>query len=172
MEATTILPIVVVLSLVTVEYGGWALLTFLSGRAGLADWQKGFFRAGHAHAGALLLLSLVYLLYLPRAEFSDSFEWIAGGVLIAGVLAQSGGFIPAPGGRSARRPLYRHQADPRGRSLDRRQPRRTGCGTDPDGLVSCGSKASLWRSKTPCRDRRGRRARRPFLGRHPRTQEP
>jgi hypothetical protein len=49
--------------------------------------------AGHAHAGVLLLLSLVYLLYLPRAEFSDSFEWIAGGFLIAGVLAQSGGFF-------------------------------------------------------------------------------
>jgi hypothetical protein len=150
MEATTILPIVAVLSLVTVEYGGWALLTFLSGRAGLADWQKGFFRAGHAHAGVLLLLSLVYLLYLPRAEFSDSFEWIAGGVLC---------------------PLYGTKLTRAVRSLDRRQPRRTGCGTDPDGLVSCGSKASLWRSKTPCRDRRGRRARRPFLGRHPRTRD-
>jgi hypothetical protein len=86
----------------SVEYGGWALLTYISGRAGLADWQKGFFRAGHAHAGVLLVLSLVYLLYLPRAEFSDGFEWIAGGVLIAGVLAQSGGFflhlgVGAPG---------------------------------------------------------------------------
>jgi hypothetical protein len=81
MEPTKILPIVAVLSLVSVEYGGWALLTYISGRAGLADWQKGFFRAGHAHAGVLLVLSLVYLLYLPRAEFSDGFEWIAGGVL-------------------------------------------------------------------------------------------
>jgi hypothetical protein len=61
-------------------------------RQGLADWQKGFFRAGHAHAGVLLVLTLVYLLYLPRADFSDRFEWIAGGVLLAGVLAQSGGF--------------------------------------------------------------------------------
>jgi hypothetical protein len=93
MEPTKILPIVAVLSLVTVEYGGWALLTFISGREGLADWQKGFFRAGHAHAGVLLVLSLVYLLYLPRADFSERFEWIAGGVLLAGVLAQSGGFF-------------------------------------------------------------------------------
>jgi hypothetical protein len=93
MEPTNVLPIVAVLSLVSVEYGGWALLTFLSGRAGLTDWQKGFFRAGHAHAGVLLLLSLVYLLYLPRADFSDRFEWIAGGVLLAGVVAQSGGFF-------------------------------------------------------------------------------
>lgn len=97
MEPTNILPIVAVLSLVGVEYGGWALLSFISGRArrraGLSDWQKGFFRAGHAHAGVLLVLSLVYLLYLPRADFSDNFEWIAGSVLLAGVLAQSGGFF-------------------------------------------------------------------------------
>ena len=31
MEPTNILPIVAVLSLVSVEYGGWALLTVLSG---------------------------------------------------------------------------------------------------------------------------------------------
>jgi hypothetical protein len=93
LEPTNILPIAAVLSLVTVEYGGWALLTFISGREGLADWQKGFFRAGHAHAGVLLVLSLVYLLYLPRADFSDALEWVAGGVLLAGVLAQSGGFF-------------------------------------------------------------------------------
>jgi hypothetical protein len=97
-EPTKILPIVAVLSLVTVESGGWALLGFISGgarrrRGDLSDWQKGFFRAGHAHAGVLLVLSLVYLLYLPRAEFSDGFEWVAGSVLLAGVLAQSGGFF-------------------------------------------------------------------------------
>jgi hypothetical protein len=39
------------------------------------------------------LLSLVYLLYLPRAGFSDGVEWLCGGVLLAGVLAQSGGFF-------------------------------------------------------------------------------
>jgi hypothetical protein len=43
MEPTNILPIVAVLSLVTVEYGGWALLTFITGREGLADWQTRFF---------------------------------------------------------------------------------------------------------------------------------
>jgi hypothetical protein len=93
MEPTNVLPIVAIIALVSVEYGGWALLTFLSGRAGLADWQRGFFRAGHAHAGVLLVLSLVYLLYLPRTDFSNGLEWLAGGVLLAGVLAQSGGFF-------------------------------------------------------------------------------
>ena len=79
MEPTRVLPIVAVRSLMAVEYGGWALLTFISGREGLADWQQGFFRAGHAHAGVLLLLSLVYVLYLPRADFSNGLDWVVGG---------------------------------------------------------------------------------------------
>jgi hypothetical protein len=96
MEPTNILPIVAVLLLPAVEYGGWALLTAYTGRlpvGELADWQKQFWRAGHAHAGVLLVLSLVYLLYLPRAEFSDTWEWILGIVLLVGLLCQSGGFF-------------------------------------------------------------------------------
>jgi hypothetical protein len=97
MEPTNILPIIAVLFLPTVEYGGWALLTSITGgkiaTGELADWQKGFFRAGHAHAGVLLVLTMVYLLYLPRADFSNTTEWIAGSVLLVGVAAQSGGFF-------------------------------------------------------------------------------
>jgi hypothetical protein len=79
-----------------VEYGGWALLNAYTGRlpvGELADWQKQFWRAGHAHAGVLLVLSLVYLLYLPRAEFSDTTEWILGIGLLVGLLCQSGDFF-------------------------------------------------------------------------------
>ena len=91
--ADRILPIVAILSIVSVEYEGWALLTFVTGREGLGAAQQRFFRAGHAHAGVLLVLTLVYLLYLPRAEWSSGGEWAAGVVLIVGVLAQSGGFF-------------------------------------------------------------------------------
>ena len=95
MEATKVYPIVAVLSLVTVEYGGWALLTFISARRGqLNDFQTQFFRAGHAHAGVLLVLSLVYFLYLgSKTDFSESTQWIVGAILLAGILAQSGGFF-------------------------------------------------------------------------------
>src|ERR1039458_8787044 len=40
------------------ETGGWALLTFVTGRDGLSVAQQRWFRAGHAHAGTLLVLSL------------------------------------------------------------------------------------------------------------------
>jgi hypothetical protein len=93
MQPTRVLPAVSVLSLVSVEYGGWALLGYLTGRGQLGPFQEKFFRAGHAHAGVLLILSLVYYLYLDRTGYSDRVKWIAGGLLQAGILAQSGGFF-------------------------------------------------------------------------------
>jgi hypothetical protein len=70
MEPTRLFPIIVLLSLVTVEYGGWALLGFLTGRGALGDFRERFFRVGHAHAGVLLVLSLAYFVYLGRAAYS------------------------------------------------------------------------------------------------------
>jgi hypothetical protein len=95
MEPSKVYPIVALLSLVTVEYGGWALLSFVSSRRGqLSEFQTQFFRAGHAHAGVLLVLALVYFLYLGNnTDFAESTQWVAGAILLAGVLAQSGGFF-------------------------------------------------------------------------------
>jgi hypothetical protein len=93
MEPTRLLPIIVLFSLVTVEYGGWALLGFLTGRGALGAFRERFFRAGHAHAGVLLVLSLVYFIYLERAGYSEGMQWLAGLLLLVGVLAQSGGFF-------------------------------------------------------------------------------
>ena len=93
MEPTRLFPIIVLLSLVTVEYGGWALLGFLTGRGDLGGFRERFFRVGHAHAGVLLVLSLTYFVYLDRAGYSAGVQWLAGALLLVGVLAQSGGFF-------------------------------------------------------------------------------
>ena len=55
MEPTTLLPVISLLLLVSVEYGGWSLLGFLTGRGQLGEFREQFFRAGHAHAGVLLV---------------------------------------------------------------------------------------------------------------------
>lgn len=39
MEPTRLFPIIVLFSLVTVEYGGWALLGFLTGRGALGGFR-------------------------------------------------------------------------------------------------------------------------------------
>lgn len=95
MEPARLLPIIVLLALVAVEYGGWALLGFFTGPrpTWLSAFREQFFRAGHAHAGVLLVLSLVYFLYLERADYSPGMQWLAGGLLLGGVLTQSGGFF-------------------------------------------------------------------------------
>jgi fucose 4-O-acetylase-like acetyltransferase len=93
MEPTTLLPVISLLLLVSVEYGGWSLLGFLTGRGQLGEFREQFFRAGHAHAGVLLVLSLVYFLYLDRTGYSAGVQWIAGLLLLLGIMAQSGGFF-------------------------------------------------------------------------------
>jgi hypothetical protein len=93
MEPTTLLPVISLLSLVSVEYGGWSLLGFLTRRGQLEEFREQFFRAGHAHAGVLLVLSLVYFLYLDRTGYSTRVQWLAGLLLLLGIMAQSGGFF-------------------------------------------------------------------------------
>jgi hypothetical protein len=93
MEPTTLLPVISLLALVSVEYGGWSLLGFLTGRGQLGEFREQFFRAGHAHAGVLLVLSLVYFLYLDRTGYSTGVQWLAGLLLLVGIIAQSGGFF-------------------------------------------------------------------------------
>lgn len=93
MTATELLPIIAIASIVTVEWGGWALLNVLTGRDEMTVFQQRLVRAGHAHAGVLLILALVYYLYLPRADFAAGLEWAAGVALLVGIQAQAGGFF-------------------------------------------------------------------------------
>jgi hypothetical protein len=64
-------PIVAVLSLATVEYGGWALLSFISGREGLADWQSASSEPGTHTRASSSYLRLSIWSFLPRGVSSD-----------------------------------------------------------------------------------------------------
>jgi hypothetical protein len=44
----------------TVMYGGYCLLRLINRGDALTPFQVSWFRAGHAHAGVLLLMSLLY----------------------------------------------------------------------------------------------------------------
>jgi hypothetical protein len=81
------------LLLVSVEYRGWSVLGFLTGRGQLEEFRELFLRAGYAHAGVLLVLSLVCFLYLDRTGYSTGVQWLAGLLLLLGIMAQSGGFF-------------------------------------------------------------------------------
>lgn len=84
--------VIALVSLPTVMFGGYSLLGLLRRRK-LTEQQSSFFRAGHAHAGVLLVLVLVTLQLLGRSGLGDPARWVTGSVLLAGVLAQSGGLF-------------------------------------------------------------------------------
>ena len=94
MQPTELLPAIALLLLIGVEFGGWSLLWFITSKREVMDDRRiQFFRAGHAHGGVLTILSLVYFVYLDRTGFSEGLQWVLGVGLIAGTLAQSGGFF-------------------------------------------------------------------------------
>ncbi len=84
--------VIALVSLPTVMYGGYALMGVLRDRK-LTEHQRNMFRAGHAHAGVLLVLALVALQILAQTGLSDVALWIVCSLLLFGVLAQSGGFF-------------------------------------------------------------------------------
>lgn len=54
------------LILVAAMFGGVSLLRILVGDEMLDEWQVFQFRAGHAHAGVLLIMALAYVVFLER----------------------------------------------------------------------------------------------------------
>lgn len=95
---------IMLLSVATVEIGGWYLTTIASGRRQLTEFQRSFARAGHGHAGMLLTLGLVGLLFADAADIDGVLGWLARlGVPLAAIV-MPGGFFAASTGRGLERP--------------------------------------------------------------------
>jgi len=81
----------------TVMYGGLSLLMLLTGEVqGYTDnpLRHDLWRAGHAHAGVYLVLSLVMLRYVDEAELSPVWKWLARtGAPIAAILIPAAFFL-------------------------------------------------------------------------------
>ncbi len=69
---------ILLLLLPTVEVGGASILSLLVGDPGYAqnDLRQDLWRAGHAHAGVWLVLSLVALRYVDEATLSEGMRWV------------------------------------------------------------------------------------------------
>lgn len=89
---------VVLLTIVTIEFGGAFLVRVVRGSVPMTTFQKNFARAGHAHAGVLVTLGLVCLLLADAASLSGVLGWIARlGVPAAAVLMSAGFFFSSMG---------------------------------------------------------------------------
>jgi hypothetical protein len=89
---------ILLLALVTIETGGIYLTRVAQGAVPLTEFQKSFARAGHAHAGVLVILSLVIQLYVDVSGLTGFGEWVArSAVPLAAILMPAGFFFSSMG---------------------------------------------------------------------------
>ncbi|GGI43555.1 hypothetical protein BCL57_000018 [Agromyces flavus] len=92
------------LALITVESGGWFLTRVVRGYAPANALQVSFFRAGHAHAAVLIVLSVAILTVVSAAALDGAWLWIARlGAPVAAILMPAGFFLSVLG-RDPQRP--------------------------------------------------------------------
>jgi len=89
---------ILLLALVTVESGGVFMARVATGGHPANQLQTNFFRAGHAHAGVLLILGIVVQIPLSQVDNSGLAGWLAsGGVPVAAILMPAGFFLSVLG---------------------------------------------------------------------------
>ena len=81
------------IALPTVMYGGYSLIRLIKRGNVLTPAQVDFFRAGHAHAGVLTLMSLLYYMFMDLTALPAAVKHAACAAIVVGILAQSGGFF-------------------------------------------------------------------------------
>ena len=102
-NATLTLAGTLLLTVVAIESGGYYMLSLWMRRTDKTPFQIGFARAGHAHAGVLVILSLVAQLYVDAAALDGVLGAVARqGVPFAAILMPAGFFFSSAGaGRTA-----------------------------------------------------------------------
>jgi hypothetical protein len=88
---------IILITVPSIQYGGYFLLTSLMDKtSGYMDnpLRQNFFRAGHAHAGVIVILSLVCQVLADAALLPASLLWIARiAVPLAAILIPAGFFL-------------------------------------------------------------------------------
>lgn len=88
---------IILITVPTIQYGGYFLLTSLMNKgSGYMEnpLRQNFFRAGHAHAGVIVILSLVCQVLADAAVLPSPLLWFVRiGVPLAAILISAGFFF-------------------------------------------------------------------------------
>lgn len=95
---------ILLLTVVAVEYGGWFMLRVVRGQQPTTPFQQAFFRAGHAHAGVLVVLALVGQILADATRLSGIPEVLARNGIWAAAILMPAGFFFAAAGRDVTKP--------------------------------------------------------------------
>jgi len=105
-NVTRLLCGVILITVPTIEFGGVFLLKMLRGQeAGYMDnpIRQNLFRAGHAHAGVLVILSLICQVLVDSIFLPGPLAWLARlGAPAAAILIPAGFFLSVAAPRSER----------------------------------------------------------------------
>ncbi len=95
---------ILLLTIVAVESGGWLMLRIVRGHQPATAFQQAFFRAGHAHAGVLVILALVTQILISASQVGGLLGALAGNGIWAAAILMSGGFFLSAIGKDVTRP--------------------------------------------------------------------
>jgi hypothetical protein len=88
---------IILITIPTIQYGGYFLLTSLKNKSsGYMDnpLRQNFFRAGHAHAGVIVILSLVCQILADSAALPSPLLWFVRiGLPLSAILISAGFFF-------------------------------------------------------------------------------
>jgi hypothetical protein len=100
-NATKLMSGILLIIVPTIEFGGWFLLSVLSGKMPqFTEFQRSMFRAGHAHAGVLVILALVAQIFMDQARLPETLGWAVRIGFVLAALLVSGGFFGGALGKS------------------------------------------------------------------------
>jgi hypothetical protein len=88
----------ILLTVPTIQFGGYFLLTQMGkDKVIRTELQRSYYRAGHAHAGVLVLLALIAQLTIEATKLNDSLQLLVRvGFVLAPILISAGFFGAAP----------------------------------------------------------------------------
>lgn len=87
---------IILITIPTIEFGGYFLLQVISGQEAelaLTSFQEAMFRAGHGHAGILVILSILAQVLTDHAKLNKGLEWLVRLGFPSAALLVSGGFF-------------------------------------------------------------------------------
>ncbi len=97
-DESRVLAGILLIALVTVETGGLYLLSIVRGNQQATPFQLAFARAGHAHAGVLLVLALLCQLFADATAQTGLLDWLSrSGVAVSALLMPGGFFLSSMG---------------------------------------------------------------------------
>jgi len=111
-STTRLMAGLIIITLPTIQYGGYFLLTSLMDKqSGYMDnaLRQNFFRAGHAHAGVIVILSLLSQIFVDVTVLPEPLQWLIRiGVPASAILISAGFFFSmlSPGAATPSRVVY------------------------------------------------------------------